>query len=87
MAAKDKDASDSMDPAMDLMGLNGLIRKAINLVRGVEISITDDTFKMAITSVIPWFKVPNPTALFFDAHWVSAIDIIRLIMWKGRLLM
>lgn len=57
--AQDKAASDSMDPAMDLMGLNGLIRKAINLVRGVEIAITDDMFEMAVISIIPWFKVPS----------------------------
>lgn len=58
-AEQDKAASDSMDPAMDLMCLNGIIRKAINLVRGVEIAITDDTFEMAITSIIPWFKVSS----------------------------
>lgn len=49
-----------MEPAMDLMCLNGLIRKAINLVKGVDISITEDLFEMAVTSIIPWFKVSIP---------------------------
>ncbi|BDA44299.1 hypothetical protein COCOBI_05-4830 [Coccomyxa sp. Obi] len=57
MWIKDKAASDSMEPAMDLMRLNGLIRRAINLVKGVDITITEDVFEMAITSIIPWFKV------------------------------
>jgi hypothetical protein len=55
---QDKAASDSMEAAMDLMCLNGVVRKAINLVKGLEISFTDETFHMAITSIIPWFKVP-----------------------------
>lgn len=34
---KDKAASDSMEPACALMQLNGLIRTAIRLIRGLEI--------------------------------------------------
>ncbi len=52
-----------MEPAMDLMRLNGLIRRAINLVKGVDVTITEDTFEMAITSIIPWFKVLFPLQL------------------------
>jgi len=46
-----------MEPAMDLMQLNGLIRKAINLVTGVQIHVSKDVFEFAVTSVIPGFKV------------------------------
>ncbi|KAK9915727.1 hypothetical protein WJX75_003301 [Coccomyxa subellipsoidea] len=74
---KDKAASDSMDPAMDLMGLNGLIRKAINLVRGVEIAITDDTFEMAIISVIPWFKVREKYPLTSEERQHRRRDLRR----------
>lgn len=49
---------------MDLMRLNGLIRRAINLVKGVDVAITEETFEMAITSIIPWFKVSIPLTLF-----------------------
>ncbi len=54
---------------MDLMCLNGLIRRAIKLVKGVDVTITEDTFEMAVTSIIPWFKVciPNFHPLLFDA--------------------
>jgi len=41
---------------MCVMALNGLIRRAINLVKGVDIDITEESFEMAVTSVIPWFK-------------------------------
>lgn len=54
---QDKSASDSMDPAMDMMQLNGLIRKAIHLVTGAQIRVTEDEFEFAVTSVIPGFKV------------------------------
>ena len=54
---QDKSASDSMDPAMDLMQLNGLIRKAIHLVTGAQIRVTEEEFEFAVTSVIPGFKV------------------------------
>ena len=46
-----------MDPAMDLMQLHGLIRKAIHLVTGVQIHVTEEMFEFAVTSVIPGFKV------------------------------
>ena len=42
---------------MDLMQLNGLIRKAIHLVTGAQIRVTEDEFEFAVTSVIPGFKV------------------------------
>ena len=42
---------------MDLMRLNGLIRKAISLVKGVDLTVSDDSFEMALTSIVPGFRV------------------------------
>ncbi len=42
---------------MDLMQLNGLIRKAIHLVTGAQIRVNEEEFEFAVTSVIPGFKV------------------------------
>lgn len=55
--AQDFSRSDRMDEACDAMRLNGLVRSAIRLVRGVEIAVRDGEFKFAVCSVIPWFKV------------------------------
>ena len=52
-----------MDPVCDLMRINGLVRMAIGLLRGMEVDITEDTFKMNICSVISWFKIRERYAL------------------------
>ena len=44
---------------MDLMQLNGIIRRAINLVTGAHIHVDETMFEFAITSIIPGFKVYN----------------------------
>ncbi|KAK3270500.1 hypothetical protein CYMTET_21106 [Cymbomonas tetramitiformis] len=54
---KDQDRSDSMDQAATLMQLNWVIRRAVCLINGLEIAISDDTFTLTVLSVIPWFKV------------------------------
>jgi hypothetical protein len=35
---------------------NGLVRTAVRLVRGVEVSFKDGVFHMAVTSPFAWFK-------------------------------
>lgn len=62
--AQDKGASDSMEPAMDLMQLNGIIRKAINLVTGAQIRVDESMFELAVTSIIPGFKVNSLCYVF-----------------------
>ena len=42
---------------MDLMQLNGIIRRAINLVTGAQIHVDETMFEFAVTSIIPGFKV------------------------------
>lgn len=54
---QDKVASDSMEPAVQLMQLGRLVRSAVRLVKGIRIRIVDDSFEMAVFSAIPWFKV------------------------------
>ena len=65
--AQDKRTSDSMEPAMDLMQLNGIIRKAINLVTGAQIRVDESMFELAVTSIIPGFKVNSHCYVFRKA--------------------
>ena len=46
---------------MDLMQLNGIIRRAINLVTGAQIHVDETMFEFAVTSIIPGFKVYSRT--------------------------
>lgn len=54
---KDREASEPMDAAMNLVRLNPLVRRAVGLVNGLELEITDTEFHMAVLCAIPWFKV------------------------------
>lgn len=36
---QDRDLSDSLEPAMDAMALGGVVRQAVRLLRGVDISV------------------------------------------------
>ena len=65
--AQDKAASDSMEPAMDLMQLNGIIRKAIILVTGAQIRVDESMLELAVTSIIPGFKVNSHCYVFRNA--------------------
>eukprot|EP00854_Cymbomonas_tetramitiformis_P007161 gene7161-8539_t len=46
-----------MDEAASLMQLNWVTRKAVRLINGLEIAISEDVFTLTVLSVIPWFKV------------------------------
>ncbi|GLI70886.1 hypothetical protein VaNZ11_015909 [Volvox africanus] len=57
---KDPTRSDSMDEATSAMRLNGIVRTAIRLIRGLELdpeALKAGRFDMAIFSVITFFKV------------------------------
>ncbi|KAG2484641.1 hypothetical protein HYH03_016594 [Edaphochlamys debaryana] len=54
---KDKERSESMRQAMDIMHLSGIVRQAVKLVRGVRIDQTPEEFNFAVFSFISWFKV------------------------------
>ena len=53
---QDKQASDSMDFAIKLMGLSGLMRQAIKLIKGIKLTQEGNTFTMGVFSVFSWFK-------------------------------
>jgi hypothetical protein len=57
MCLQDKEASDSMSEAITLMGLSGLMRQAIKLIKGITLTQDDTSFSMAVFSVLSWFKV------------------------------
>lgn len=50
-----------MEEAFKVMHLNGLIKMAVKLVRGLELEIGEDHFDMAVCSVVSWFKVSQQT--------------------------
>jgi hypothetical protein len=52
--------SDPMDPAIDALRLNFIMRKAVNLVNRLEITASADSVQIDLASAIPWFKVRDP---------------------------
>ena len=55
---KDKEASDSLEPALDTVKIRGLLRMAIGLIKGVEITAAPGRqFRFAVLSGIGWFKI------------------------------
>lgn len=59
-----------MEAAIKLIELNGVIRTAIRMIRGVELKLTDSTFEFAVFSIFPWFKVSTHTCTgsMIDGH-------------------
>jgi hypothetical protein len=49
--------SDSMDPALNLMRMNGIMRQAVKLIKGIKINLDQDHFELVVFSIIRWFKV------------------------------
>ena len=72
---QDKEASDSMEPAMNLMQLGGLIRRAVALVKGMDIRVSEDSFRFGITSVVPGFKVGSRTTLHDHRRSASLVQL------------
>ena len=46
-----------MEPTLQLMRVNRLIRTAVGLVKGMELRQSDNSFEMIVLSGILWFKV------------------------------
>ena len=66
---KDRDASDSMDPICDIMGIGGIMKAAIRLIIGSDVAFLDTagdpaSFQFAAFSVITWFKIRERYPLF-----------------------
>lgn len=64
---QDKDRSDSMDPACDAAKMHGLLRRAVALMKGLEITLTPRGFTFAVISVIPVLKISERCALLLEA--------------------
>ncbi|KAL4441807.1 hypothetical protein ABPG77_003723 [Micractinium sp. CCAP 211/92] len=77
--AKDKELSDSMEEACDVMRLNGLVRTAIRLIKGVEVQTRADSgeFVMSVLSGILWFKITERYALDGSAREFRRRDLRR----------
>ena len=54
---QDKERSDSMMEACDAAQLNGLLRRAIGLMKGLEIECTTTSFRFSVISVMPLLKI------------------------------
>ena len=61
--SKAKGESTSMDAACDLCHMNFILKRAVGLITGLELECTDTEFKLAVTSVVPWFKVQHSGVL------------------------
>ncbi|PNW87780.1 hypothetical protein CHLRE_01g001950v5 [Chlamydomonas reinhardtii] len=77
---KDAARSDSMDAAVAAMRLNGLVRTAIRLIRGLELdpaALAAGRFDMAIFSIIAWFKVRESYPLDGTVGYFNRRDLRR----------
>ena len=63
---QDVHRSTDMSQAMALVHLNPLVKKAIVLVTGVIIRITDADIELAVTCRLPWFKVGPLQLMLMD---------------------
>lgn len=54
---KDPHLSESLDDAMRLVHMSGVVRTAARLIKGVSIGLDGGTFSFGVFSVIAWFKV------------------------------
>ncbi|CAG9466531.1 unnamed protein product [Pedinophyceae sp. YPF-701] len=54
---KDNAASDNMDECFRVAQLNFIMRKAVVLLKGMEIRHTRDVFFVDVLSVFPWYKI------------------------------
>lgn len=46
-----------MEPTLQLMKVNRLIRSAVGLVKGTQLNQSDNSFEIIVLSGILWFKV------------------------------
>ena len=67
--------SDALDEICDLLRMNWLVRKAVLLVRGIEITTSPDEIKFDIFSVIPWFRVTETYPLNGDPRQHKRRDL------------
>ena len=54
---KDRDASDSMDAACDIVHMNYLVRQGIRLVKGMAFQVTHGQFYLQVFSEVPVLKI------------------------------
>lgn len=54
---QDGKLSDDVKPLLDLIKLNGLVRQAVKLLKGVEIRHNDNTLTLGVLTKFPFYKV------------------------------
>ncbi|PNW86962.1 hypothetical protein CHLRE_02g103150v5 [Chlamydomonas reinhardtii] len=74
---KDKRRSESMEAAMNMMHLNGIVRQAVKLVRGVRIDLTPEQFTFTVFSYIGWFKVKEVYPMSGEVRQFKRRDLRR----------
>jgi hypothetical protein len=57
LVLQDAEASDAMDAASQLMGLSMIMRQAVKLIKGVEVTHSDTHLTFGLFSLVTWFKV------------------------------
>jgi hypothetical protein len=63
---KDAAASEPMDAALDAMQLKGLVRAAIQMVKGISITVDSTHFSLSVFSALPLLKVSERYPLSGD---------------------
>ncbi|GIL92453.1 hypothetical protein Vretimale_6445 [Volvox reticuliferus] len=74
---KNRESSQSMEDAMNLMRLNGIVRQAVKLVKGVHIKVEPDNFTFTVFSFISWFKVKEVYPMNGDERHYRRRDLRR----------
>lgn len=63
-----------MSEVINLMEMGGLMRRAIHMIRGIQVTQSEANLHLAVFSAIPWFKVcpwrPSGTRCSVAAHLV-----------------
>ncbi|KAL3144821.1 hypothetical protein ABBQ38_001930 [Trebouxia sp. C0009 RCD-2024] len=79
---KDKAASDSMEPTLDMMKINRLIRSAVRLVKGTQLKQSENSFEITVLSGILWFKIREEYPLTGEVRRFKRRDL-RKGLHKG----
>ncbi|KXZ46397.1 hypothetical protein GPECTOR_44g72 [Gonium pectorale] len=73
-----------MDAVADLVGLTGLVREGIKLIRGCEVAVDGTSFRMGVFSVLPLIKI-NETYPLDGAEASNLRRDLRLGACRGAL--
>ena len=84
---KDHDCSESMDPLSDLMSIHGVMRMAINTIKGAALDVVRDestgvpVFKFDVLSGFLWFKVKEKYPMNWTEVWLFCFIVVGIVSY------